>query len=155
MSIQRLSHIGICVNNLEQSKQFYCEVFGFEQVAELELPDNPSSNTLLELPATHIQAAFLERDGTRLELLYYKTPGQEPVDVKKMNQTGITHLSFRVQQMDDVIAAVEGAGGSYLAQTNVDNPDFMMRACFMLDPNGVRIELLEAPGDPNLLPGQS
>jgi catechol 2,3-dioxygenase-like lactoylglutathione lyase family enzyme len=136
------------------SKTFYCEGLGFSEVAQLELTPSEPLNTLLELSPAHIFAEFIERDGLRIELLYYKSPGHEPVHHKKMNQTGITHLSFRVQNLDEAILSIQTVGGTYLSQTCFDNPPYRSKGCFMLDPNGVRIELLEAPGDPHLLPGQ-
>ena len=71
-----------------------------------------------------------------------------------MHQAGLTHLSFRVQEIDTLVARIEEAGGKYLAETRTDNPQHMSKVCFVLDPNGVRIELIEAPGDFDKLPGQ-
>ena len=37
MIIQRLSHIGICVSDLEKSIAFYCDVLGFELLSKLDV----------------------------------------------------------------------------------------------------------------------
>ena len=75
-------------------------------------------------------------------------PGPRPV-----NQPGLTHLSFRVASLDDTITAVESRGGGVLAGTRIHNPRYETSAIFVTDPDGLRIELLEAPGDSNALPG--
>ena len=36
MTVQRLTHLGICVSDLERSVAFYCDVFGLEEVGRLE-----------------------------------------------------------------------------------------------------------------------
>ncbi len=40
------------------------------------------------------------------------------------------------------------------AQPYEDNPAWHSKAVFVLDPDGLRIELLQAPGDPDALPGK-
>jgi hypothetical protein len=44
-------------------------------------------------------------------------------------------------------------GGRVMQETRVDNPRFSAGAVFVCDPDGVRIELVEQPGDPSVLPG--
>ena len=48
MAIQRLSHIGICVSDLERSRAFYCQGLGFQEAGELEVEGAPV-DTLLAL----------------------------------------------------------------------------------------------------------
>jgi len=153
MSIQRLSHIGLCVSALERSLAFYRDVFGFIELSRLAL-EGEASAKLLELPGGEVEAVYLERDGTRLELLHYPAAGApaEP-GVRPMNRPGISHLSFRVADLDATVAAVERAGGRCLTHTRIDNADWDTKAIFVLDPDGQRIELLQTPGDPEALPG--
>ena len=70
-----------------------------------------------------------------------------------MNALGLTHLSLRVADLDEVARAVRGAGGHVLAASRVEIPEARTRALFATDPDGTRIELVEAPGDPAALPG--
>jgi predicted enzyme related to lactoylglutathione lyase len=71
-----------------------------------------------------------------------------------MNQVGLTHLSLRVDDLDAALGTLEGLGGRVLAETCVSIPAAGTRAAFVLDPDGTRIELVEAPGDPSALPGE-
>ena len=116
MTIQRLTHLGICVSDLERSLAFYRDVLGFVEVGRLE-PDASSTSRLLGFDCT-LQAVYLERDGWRIELLHYPTPGHtgsnEP---RPMNRLGLTHLSFRVQDIDRVLEKLETAGGRVLGIT--------------------------------------
>jgi catechol 2,3-dioxygenase-like lactoylglutathione lyase family enzyme len=151
--IRRLSHLGICVADLEQALRFYRDGLGFREVSALEMSGEPGA-TLLGLPGVSLRARYLERDGARIELLHYPAPGAlgdgRP---GPMNARGLTHLSFRVEGLDAVLARLVALGGAVLGATRVGSASLGMQAVFLCDPDGTRIELVEAPGDPELLPG--
>jgi len=153
VEVQRLSHIGICVRNLEASVAFYRDALGFAELSRLEV-SGPESDRLLELSDVALSAVYLERDGTRIELLCFDSPGVtgEP-GPRPVNLTGLTHLSFRVTDLDAAVGRVAACGGQVLEQTRIESNRFQTRAIFVTDPDGLRLELLEAPGDPNALPG--
>ena len=152
MGIQRLTHIGICVSDLERSLRFYLDVLGCEEVGRLELTGEPTA-TLNGMTDVNVRLIFLERDGWRIELFEFALPDAiGPREARPMNQLGLTHLAFRVDDLDAVCTQIEAAGGRLLAQTRVDLPG-RLRVLMALDPDGVRLELLEKPGDPNALPG--
>jgi glyoxylase I family protein len=154
VTVQRLSHIGLCVADLARSLRFYCEGLGFRELARLDIGGEPTA-TLLGIPGVELEARYLERDGTRLELLHYPVPGATGGDAARpMNACGFTHLSFRVADLDAATELLLGLGGRPLAATRVGNPRLGMGAVFLTDPDGARIELVEGPGDPDLLPGE-
>jgi catechol 2,3-dioxygenase-like lactoylglutathione lyase family enzyme len=66
-----------------------------------------------------------------------------------MNVPGLTHLSFRVDDLATTVDALERAGVETLAHTRFDDPAHGSAAVFLRDPDGVRIELVQAPGDPD------
>ena len=153
MAIQRLSHIGIVVSNLENSVNFYREVFGFQVRARFETC-GIQTDRLLELDNVDLTAVYLERDNTRIELMAYRNPNVITQTAPlPMNGTGMTHLSFRVSDLEDCISRVQEAGGSHIKHARFENPATGSTAVFVLDPDGVRIELLDSPGDPDRLPG--
>ncbi len=144
-ALQRLSHLGICVSDMERSLRFYRDVLGFRYVSELQVAGEPG-NTLLRLPDVDLRAVYLERDGTRIELLHYRSPGHsgEPRP-RPMNQLGLTHLSFRVVDLTAVVARLEAAGTHILADTRIDVPQVGAAAIFVTDPDGVLVELVQSP----------
>ncbi len=152
MSVQRLTHLGLCVSHLERSLAFYEEVLGFQEVGRFSGDGEPSAS-LVELRDLQLRAIYLERDGWRLELLHFPSPGSIGTGERRpMNLLGLTHLSFRVADLDAVLAAVESHGGQVLKHTCLDSGTGV-RAIFALDPDGTRLELIEGPGDPNAIPG--
>lgn len=153
MTVQRLSHIGICVAELERSVRFYRDILGFKELSRLQMK-GPMPERMLAIAGGELQAVYLERDGTRLELLYYPEAGHLRGDAPRpMNRLGFTHLSLRVADLESVVAAITQGGGMLLAETRIDNEVWGTKAVFVTDPDGLRIELLQAPGDPNALPG--
>jgi lactoylglutathione lyase len=132
----RFNHVGQCVTDLERSRRFYVEVFGFEVARELHPPDQ-GSDRLLRLPAPlGMTAVYLKRDDFVLELLHFADPGTVPGEERVVNQPGLTHVSLSVDDLDEALAAVEARGGEVLTDTNLGV------AVFVKDPDGQLIELL-------------
>ncbi len=151
MSAHRLTHIGICVAELERSLHFYRDALGFEEVSRLKMT-GPVTERLLEIAGGDLQAVYLKLDGTCIELLYYPVAGHETLaTVRPMNLVGLTHLSLTVADVDAVIAAVAQAGGRPLDHTRIAH-DGTSKAIFVTDPDGMRIELVQA-GNANTPPG--
>ncbi len=154
MGVQHLSHIGICVSNLQRSLVFYRDGLGFRECSKLDVSGAPV-DTLLQLPGTQLQALYLERDGTRIELMHFSEPGHVgDGSPRAMNALGLTHLSLRVAELDTTVADLTRAGGRVLNETRIENPEFRASAIFVSDPDGLRIELVEQAGDPTRLPGR-
>lgn len=153
MTVLRLSHVGICVSDLSRSIVFYRDAFGFEEVSQFAV-SGPEAARLLEIPEVSVQAVYLQRDGVRIELLSYPVPGVRSRDGRRpLNEVGLTHLSFRVSNFDQIVAKVEALGGTCLEHTRVDVPQHQSKSIFVLDPDGMSIELLELPYDKDWLPG--
>ena len=143
MTQLRLTHIGVCVSDCERSQHFYQEVFGFRFAYELDVKGEPS-DTLLQLKDVELKAVYLERDGTTIELLHFASPGSsgDLEAVRPVNQHGLTHLSFQVDDMDAVMKDVLRCGGRTLGHTRIaPQPDVF--AIFCTDPDGTLIELVQ------------
>ena len=152
MPIERMSHVGICVSDLERSIRFYRDLLGFRHVSNLQVAGEPAAR-LLRLPGADLHAAYLERDGTRIELLWYAAPPRrEPQPERRMNDLGLTHLSLRVSDLPDLVEELRRQGVRVLDDTRLEFPEFGAAAVMITDPDGQWIELVQAPGDPSLPP---
>jgi catechol 2,3-dioxygenase-like lactoylglutathione lyase family enzyme len=148
LAIQCIAHVGICVSDLERSRRFYRDGLGFKEVARLQT-SSPPTRQLLQMKDVELHAAFFERDGLRLELLHYPRPGVTAGErPRPMNQLGITHIALRVDDVEATIAALVRAGATWLEGTTIENPEFQARAAMVVDPDGTRLELIQAPIDP-------
>jgi lactoylglutathione lyase len=141
------NHTGQVVMDLERSKRFYQEVFGFEFWYEIEPPDEATAKLNCLEPPLGITASYLVLDGFVLELMYYAVPGAAaPYRSRTMNEPGLTHLSISV---DDVRAAAEKAV-EYGAEI-IEESDLGM-ALFIRDLDGQLLELLPEAYRSNLPP---
>jgi catechol 2,3-dioxygenase-like lactoylglutathione lyase family enzyme len=148
MSVQRVSHLGICVSDLQRSLRFYRDVLGFREESSLDV-SGPHVDQLLGLTGTKLRAVYLERDGMRLELLSYTSPRPiGSIAPRPMNQLGLTHLSLRVDDVRKMIDDLRNAGILVMDETQIGIPALRTAAVFITDPDGTRIELVEHPGDP-------
>lgn len=140
----RFSHLGICVSDIDRSVRFYCEGLGFEQVATHKV--GPEFATLMELEGVELESRMLARDGVTIELLGYASPEHIGESQRRpMNQLGLTHLSLRVDDVDQVASIIRSLGGTVVGDTRTtmgDSLDFL----YCTDPDGVRIELMRLPG---------
>lgn len=153
MSILRFTHIGICVADLDRSISFYRDLLGFQFRSELRIGGEPTT-TLLRLHDVDLQAVYLERDGMRIELLYYHSPmavgAGKP---RSMRERGLTHLSLRVDDLAGLLQEMRKAGVEVLDESRIDFPEFQAGAVFICDPDGTLIELVQSPGDLEAPPG--
>jgi catechol 2,3-dioxygenase-like lactoylglutathione lyase family enzyme len=141
-----VSHIGICVSDVERSLRFYCDGLGFTPSGSHHV--GPAFSTLMELEDVDLDSRFIERDGLRLELLRFRTPHPTGDGSRRaMNALGLTHLCIRVDDVDHVAATLESLGGRVVAGTRTtfspgsDPLDFV----YCTDPDGIRIELMRLP----------
>ena len=148
MPIQRATHVGICVTDLERSIEFYRDRLGFQYLSRIHVAGEPS-DTLLSLRAVDLHAAYLERDGLRIELLYYASPKSPAADhPRPMNEVGFTHLSLRISDLDGLVSELRRRGVRVVDETKIDIPMVEAAAVMIQDPDGLTIELVQAPGDP-------
>jgi catechol 2,3-dioxygenase-like lactoylglutathione lyase family enzyme len=142
-----ISHLGICVSDLDRSLRFYCEGLGFELTASHRV--GAEFDVLMELEAVELESRMIARDGVTIELLGYVSPtttgdgGRRP-----MNQRGLTHLSLRVDDVDAVATTIGRLGGTVVSETRTtfDLAGNRLDFLYCTDPDGVRIELMHLPG---------
>jgi lactoylglutathione lyase len=131
------NHTGQVVTDLERSKRFYQEVFGFRFWYEIQPPDEMTAKLNSLEPPLGITASYLTLDGFVLELMHYSAPGAAaPYRPRAMNEPGLTHLSIAV---DDVRTSAEKAvehGGEIIEESDLG------LALFIRDPDGQLLELL-------------
>jgi catechol 2,3-dioxygenase-like lactoylglutathione lyase family enzyme len=131
------NHTGQVVTDLERSKRFYQDVFGFQFWYEIQPPDEATSKLNCLEPPLEITASYLVLDGFVLELMAYGAAGAvNAYQPRAMNDPGLTHLSISV---DDVRATAEKAteyGGQIMEDSDIGV------ALFIRDPDGQLVELL-------------
>ena len=153
MAVQGFSHVGVCCSDLERSTRFYCDALGFRELFTVDL--GPEVAATMEIDG-RFRSRMLARDDLRLELLSWIEPlAQGDGRRRTMNSLGITHLCFRVDDvddLDDIAAAATSAGGAVLpatrsVQDGVGLGDGPVKTMYLTDPDGVRVEVMSGTPD--------
>jgi lactoylglutathione lyase len=119
-----LIHTCYRIGEIDRSVAFYAAL-GFEELRRMPIRDE-AINVFMGLPG----------DGPRLELTY-----NHGVDHYELG-TGYNHIALRVEDLDGMLGRLAGQG------IEPEKPPYSLRAggsriCFVRDPDGYRIELIE------------
>lgn len=122
--MSRLIHTCYRIGDIDRSVAFYAQL-GFEELRRMPIGDS-AINVFLGLPG----------DGERLELTY-----NFGVDSYEIG-TGYGHIALAVEELDATLAQLAEAGIS------PEKPPYQVRPggsriCFVRDPDGYRVELIE------------
>lgn len=98
MKTLKVDHIGIAVNNLEETLKFYTDILGLEC----------QSTEVVE--AQKVRVAFLPLGDTELELLESTDPEGPIARFIEKNGEGIQHIAFRVDNIEEAIAHMQEKG---------------------------------------------
>lgn len=144
-----VSHVGLCVSDLDRSLRFYTEGLGFEPADGFDIDDGLAH--LAEVPApVECRAQFITHGSTTIELLGWRQPGVEGEVSTTRRHVGFTHLSVNVDDLPAVEARLVGLGGRVLedTRTHLELSGARVDIVFLADPDGVRIELSQFTVDP-------
>jgi glyoxylase I family protein len=141
------SHFGICVSDLGQSLRFYCDALGFEKAESHEIGQEFAR--LMDFPDVAVTSQFIRKGATAIELLAFSEPspfGER--ERRAVNQLGLTHLSFRVGDLEATAAKVVELGGAIVetSRTTIDFGGTPLKFVYCTDPDGVRVELMDLGG---------
>ena len=143
----RFSHSGICITDSDASMRFYRDAIGFGEAENFAL-DNHSSwlDIVNELPGVKLRAQMMRSpEGNTLELLKMTSPDCfGPRERRPLNQFGLTHMAFYVDNIDEAAARVLALGGRTYPSTRAKFQNGM-EIMYTTDPDGVRVELMQAP----------
>ncbi len=119
-----LIHTCYRIGDIDRSVSFY-EALGFEELGRMPIRDE-AINVFMGLPG----------DGARLELTY--NHGVDGYDLG----TGYNHIAVSVPDLDATLAELAGKG------IEPERPPYTVRdggnrLCFVRDPDGYRVELIE------------
>ena len=144
--ITGMNHTGFVVKDLERSVEFYSEVVGLQVVARREREDGPISQ-IVGYEDSHIKLALLgiDQDGGHiLELIEYLNPVSAERPTQERAVLGASHLAFNVTDIEGTFQRLLDNGAIRLNAPVEVAPGRV--ACYLQDPDGNWIELIEASG---------
>jgi len=146
MTIERMDHVGIVVEDLAAATAFFVEL-GLELKGEGSV-EGGWVDRVVGLEGVRAEIAMLETpDGHgRLELSKFHAPsGRGGGDrYAPANTLGIRHISFAVDDIDAAIAGLRAHGAELVGE--VERYRDIYRLCYVRGPEGIIVELAERLG---------
>jgi catechol 2,3-dioxygenase-like lactoylglutathione lyase family enzyme len=145
VTVKRMDHVGVVVEDLGVAKEFFLAL-GLEPQGEGSV-SGEWVDRIVGLEGVEVDMAMLQTpDGnSRLELVEFHAPPAEAGEpAAAANTLGLRHLTFAVEDLDGVIAALEAHGGELVG--GVERYGDAYRLCYLRGPAGVIIELAEELG---------
>jgi len=144
--ISGCDHVGIQVRDVERSVRFYEGQLGLELVDRWSMNEEYVQKVVGYHPDVTLEIALLRIPGSDvfLEILEYRGVDSTPVDPATANP-GTGHFCLFVEDLDSLYARLGSEGVEFVSalQTPVVGPNKGGRLVYMLDPDGIRVELVQ------------
>jgi catechol 2,3-dioxygenase-like lactoylglutathione lyase family enzyme len=145
MEASMVSHIAVCVRDLDKSLAFYRDILGmrvdFDQVQDTTTGGLPSVYAHARKTRRTVHVRYGPGE-TAPSLVLTSHPGEEPDGGPiKLDQVGISHISFSVSDVkalaDELIAAGVELAGPMDGFTNANGE---VSSIFVYDPDGILVQ---------------
>jgi catechol 2,3-dioxygenase-like lactoylglutathione lyase family enzyme len=145
VTIERLEHVGIVVDDLATATEFFVQL-------GLELQGEGSAegrwvDRVVGLGGVRVEFAMMETpDGHgRLELVkFLAPPAQGDNQPAPANTLGLRHIAFAVEDIDAVVAGLRAHGAELVGE--LERYKDIYRLCYVRGPEGIIVELAERIG---------
>ena len=131
---------------MRESTKFYKDLLGFEEVFSWN-PQAEYIGVLTGYPEVDLNATILKLPGVDvfLELLEYGNVDLKSIDHVNANP-GIAHIAFFVDDVEAWYEILTAKGVKSVSKpvTPTMGPNKGGRAIYMIDPDGVRVELIQS-----------
>jgi catechol 2,3-dioxygenase-like lactoylglutathione lyase family enzyme len=141
-----IHHVGITVSDMERSLAFYEDLLGGERLGPYER-SGPRIDAVTGYPGVVVRQAFVraQEGSTVVELLQYDGGSDVVLDPDNGN-VGAAHVAITVTDLDGTLDRLRAAGTTVLSDPIVaSEPMAGHRVVYVLDPDRVRVELVEPP----------
>jgi len=146
MTIQRMDHVGIVVDDLKAAIAFFVEL-GMEVEGEMPV-EGRWVDRVVAIDHVRVDIAMMRTpDGHgKLELTKFHTPAALSAVPKNApaNTLGIRNIMFAVDDIDAVVARLQAHGAELVGE--IAQYENMYRLCYVRGPEGIIVALAEQIG---------
>jgi catechol 2,3-dioxygenase-like lactoylglutathione lyase family enzyme len=145
MTIKRMEHVGIVVDDLAAATEFFVEL-GLEPRGKGQV-EGHWVDRIVALDEVRVEFAMLQTpDGHgEIELVKFHSPPIQDGDPHApANTPGIRHLAFLVEDIDAVVAGLRARGTELVGELVRYEDSY--RLCYVRGPEGIIVELAEEIG---------
>ena len=145
MTVLRLEHIGIVVDDLAAATAFFVAL-GLEVEGEASV-EGASVDRINGLDGVRADVVILRTpdDNAKVELATYRSPSYDGDDrPAPANAPGIRHILFVVDDIDSSLAGLRAHGGELVGE--LENYENSYWLCYVRGPAGIIVELAQKIG---------
>lgn len=128
---KRMDHVGVVVQNLDESLKIYCDGLGFTLLQRIAIPEQL------------VEAAFLDAGNSTIELI---SPTDEASGTARFLQNrgeGTHHVCFEVDDIAAALEALRGQGLRLIDEKPRQGPHGLVAFIHPKATHGTMIELLQ------------
>jgi catechol 2,3-dioxygenase-like lactoylglutathione lyase family enzyme len=133
------AHVGITVEDMDRTLAFYCDLLGFK--VEKDVAYSGEVSKLFGLPGSDVRLVWIRGFGLRVELIKFNSPEVKKVAPKEINETGITHFSIEVKNIQEWYERLVKAGVELTCSPVSPRPG--VKSTYIKGPDGVTIQMQE------------
>ena len=138
-------HTGIIVKNMEESLYFYKDILGLKVIQDYSDGSNYINKITGITNADVHMIKLIAEDGTVIEILDYKNHPTDLIEQQIYN-AGACHIAFQVKDASQTYNILKDKGIKTISKPILSS-EGIAKVFFCLDPNKVRIELVEMLDD--------
>ena len=152
MNVEWMNHTGFVVSNMERSVAFYRDQLGLE-IERDQILEGEFISELVGYPDAKLHIVYLGLGDMKhsVELIEYLNPRSNAVPLPDRKDIGATHLGIIVDNLDEFYKELSSKEVRFLSPPAIrPNAVYPMaqKGCYMQDPDGNWLELLEQPPAP-------
>ena len=152
MEVEWMNHTGFVVSDMERSLAFYRDLLGLQEERD-QILEGDFISELVGYPDARLRIVYLGAGDMRhsVELIQYLNPPGDAVSLPRRHQVGAAHLGVIVDDLDGFYRELSARGVRFVSPPAIrPNPVYpaASKGCYMQDPDGNWLELLERPPAP-------
>ena len=152
MNVEWMNHTGFVVSNMERSVAFYRDQLGLE-IERDQILEGEFISELVGYPDAKLHIIYLGLGDAKhsVELIEYLNPRGNAAPLPERKDIGATHLGIIVDNVDEFYKELSSKEVRFVSPPAI-RPDAVypmaQKGCYMQDPDGNWLELLERPPAP-------
>ena len=154
MEVQWMNHTGFVVSDMERSLAYYRDLLGLS-IERDQVLEGDFISEVVGYPDARLHIVYLGIGDQRhsVELIQYLNPAGDAAALPERHQVGASHLGIIVDDLDAFYADLSAKGARFVSPPATrPNPVYpaASKGCYMQDPDGNWLELLErGPAPPD------
>ena len=135
-------HVGIVVNDLEKTRDFWINTLGFKLHIEAK-EESPYIDELLAVKDPRLTTVkLIDSNGFIIELLKFENYQVENSWSGDLKTTGLTHIALTVGNLDELVDNLKKQNYAPLSDIKI-SPSKKVKVVFVKGPEAIMLELVQ------------